>query len=424
MKREMTMGWWSNIVDTCSGLVNKWNDNNLFGEKEVHESDRQNAAQHATVKQVPANDHPLGVQICQEGYGSCQILAAIDEVSRKKGGVGYLLDLVKINKDGTYDVTLYDKEGKPFTEHVNLKEIHYFQNSFAKNSPAQVINLKSNAEVQHSLNADAPKLVQVLELAYMQALESHKDTMPVPEHAALLKSDKATYLSGKDVKEETLGHAQILTACFSKLKELKIGGFTLVANHQYSMSFNPQTKEVTLRNPWETNKSLTMPLGDLLKLKPDVGIVESRDFEQKLAVPAASPADYDKHNALLAVSHIVKNVQDERIYRQFSHPENEMKIRFIQSQLQIIGLLPKDGYKNGVFDDVTAEALQRFQHQQFGGAPYSKENMVIDHATDKRLYEAVKEFWDKKIKESQASPSDHSVPQSLASHSKPQSRGV
>ena len=321
------MKWLDNIGDKIKDLGDRAISGNLFGENDIPESAKQAVVQRAVVKQDVRTDHPLGAEICQTGNGSCMILSAIDEISRKEGGVKYLLDLVKPNKDGTYEVTLYDKQGNPFTEHVNLEEIHFFQHGPTKNNPSQVINTTSNEDVKKALNVNAPKLVQVLELAYLQALESHKDNILYPPQAVLMKTDKAVQLESTQITEETLKNAQVLGMQFPNLKkDLKIHDFTLTKKHEYSMTFNPQTKEVTLRNPWKTSESLTLPLNDLLTLKPYVDIIESKDFAQKLNAHAtntvpAKPEDYAKQSSLLAVSHTVKNMPDQRLYRQSTHTE-------------------------------------------------------------------------------------------------------
>jgi hypothetical protein len=231
-----------------------------------------------------AVDQPLKASIQQRSYESCQILAAIDNISRMPGGVEYLNSLVKDYGDGTYDVTLY-QDGKGILTHVDLTKNPDFGPKFNLTDP---------------VSSNAPVLVQAIERAYIQNAydKATSEGSPVSfdgncfAYTTILPqvdekvSVKATDFSAEMLKKINDEHG-VVTLTFNMPVELIEHGFDMRGQHVYSASIDCNGI-VSIRAPDSTNVVLQIPLdalkdgGDYAGLNAQFHIAYSEKFGKTL----------------------------------------------------------------------------------------------------------------------------------------------
>jgi hypothetical protein len=358
----------------------------------------ERTAKRATIKEDLHTDHPLGYEVDQGVYGSCQMLAALDSVSRRAGGVRYLTQGVTRKDDGTYDVTLHDIAGNPLIQNIDPEKLHVFWRAFTKVDPALIVTIRSNDAIKRDLEANSAKIVKLYELAYLQAIEYHPEKVPGRnlQWALISKNDAIGTDMLSNLSPTQLQEASLLQLSFPLLRDaMQVGQFNFRPQHAYAMTYDANADTVTLRNPHHSRISLTLPRKQLEALKPEVVWVTSKELERNTAEYAShmqSPTvtEQRKRDDLLDISDVnLNDTHKTTLYRTLL--ENQGKpnttVGQVQKQLVALGFLDSNTFKPAYFDDATALAVQKFQHKHFGSPSYTLEEMVIDLKTLMKLHE-------------------------------------
>jgi hypothetical protein len=170
-------------------------------------------------------------------------------------------------------------------------------------------------------------------------------------------------------------------------------GFELTTRHAYAMLYDAKTDEVTLRNPWRSSISMTLPRTELEKLHPQVALVKSHDFERRIAAHAAyttppTPEATQKKADLLDISDVDLRTT-KNLYRTLIEQQDkpDPRITLLQHQLTELGFLKKGAFKANYFDDATALAVQKFQQKHFVMPSSPIHTMIVDQKTLQKIAE-------------------------------------